>query len=88
MQKLRDDGGSGMATIPREFLERDDVLHDGEIPDKQNLTVDRLGERAYLVRLVDDGDVPDLAECESIERIVGQRLLQEDAFGQARSQAD
>lgn len=88
MQKLQNHGGSGIVTVPREYLERDDVLDEnGEIPGQQNLTVDRLGERTYLVRLVDDADFPELAECEAIERIVAQRLLQENAFGQ-RPRAD
>ncbi|QCC47528.1 hypothetical protein [Halobellus limi] len=81
MQKLRDDNGSGLVTIPKNFLERDDVFDDdGEVPDEQNLTVDRLGERTYVVRLVDDGHYPDLIECEEIERLAAQRILQIDSL--------
>jgi hypothetical protein len=87
MQKLRDDNGSGLVTIPKDFLERDDVFDDGEVPEQQNLTVDRLGERTYVVRLVDDGHYPELTECEEIERLAAQRILQEGSLGQ-RPRAD
>lgn len=85
MRKLRDDGGSGLVTIPKKYLERDDVLdEDGTVPEEQRLTVDRLGRRAYLVRLTDDGSLPELHECEAVRRVAAQRVLEEDAYGQRR----
>jgi len=81
MQKLRTDGSSGLVTIPRAFLEKDDVLDDGEVPDEQQVDVERLGERAYLVRVADDGTLPDPQECEVVERLAAQRILNEDAYG-------
>jgi len=38
-------------------------------------------ERAYLVRVADDGTLPDPQECEVVERSAAQRLLDEDAYG-------
>lgn len=88
MQKLRDDGGSGLVTIPKKYLERDDVLDDdGDVPDEQRLTVDRLGRRAYLVRLTDGGSLPELHECEAVRRVAAERMLTEDAYG-GRGRAD
>jgi len=85
MQKLRGDGGSGMSTIPKKYLERDGVLdEDGELPEEQRLTVDRLGRRTYLVRLTDDGEIPELHECEAVRRAAAERVLSQDAYGQAR----
>ncbi|MEA5408435.1 hypothetical protein VB773_13245 [Haloarculaceae archaeon H-GB2-1] len=55
MQKLRVKNGSGMATIPKTFLEQDGVVDpDGEFPNEQALTVDRLDERVYVVRMTDE----------------------------------
>jgi len=88
MQKLRGDGGSGMATIPKKYLERDGVLdEDGELPEEQRLTVDRLGRRAYLVRLTDGGEIPELHECEAVRRVAAERVLSEDVHGR-RGRAD
>jgi len=81
MQKLRTDGSSGLVTIPRAFLEKDDVLDDGEVPNERQVDVERLGERAYLVRVADDGMLPDPQECEVVERLAAQRILNEDAYG-------
>ena len=64
-----------------DFLERDDVIDDGEFPDEQNLIVDRLDRRVYLVRLTDDGSIPDVEEAEAIQRITSQHLLQGGALG-------
>lgn len=84
MQKLQNHGGSGVVTIPRAFLERDSVLEDGEIPDDQQVAVDQLGERAYLVRLSDGGELPDPRQCDVVEQIAAQRLLQESALNEPR----
>lgn len=82
MQKLRDDGGSALATIPKRFLERDGVLNeDGSVPENQSIAVDRIGERAYVVLLSDGTDFPDLEECETVERLVAHRLVQQGALG-------
>jgi hypothetical protein len=37
------------------------------------------------VRVADGGTLPDVQECEAVERLVAQRLLNENAFGQPRS---
>lgn len=80
MQKLQDRNGSGVVTLPKSYLDRDGLLtEDGEIPET-HLAVERLGERAYVVRVC-DGDVPELAECELIRRIAAERVLDEDVLG-------
>ncbi|QZP37067.1 hypothetical protein [Halobaculum magnesiiphilum] len=86
MQTLQRRSGSGLVTLPKDGLERDGVLDDdGEIPEQQNLVVDRLGRRVYLVRLVDDARVPDAEETEVVERLAAQRLMQQDAFGRTQT---
>lgn len=61
-------------------MERDRVLDaDGAFPDEQNLVVDRLGRGQYLVRLVEDGHVPELLESEAIQRAAADLMLQRAA---------
>jgi len=82
MQKLRDDGGSALATIPRQYLERDGVLdEDGEVPENQSIAVDRIGDRAYVVLVSDGSALPDFEDTETVQRIVAQKLLRQDTFG-------
>jgi len=81
MQKLQNRSGSGLVTLPKDFLERDGLLNSDGDPDEAHLTVDRLGERAYVVRVC-DGDVPELSECEAIQRLAAERIVDEDVFGQ------
>ncbi len=80
MQKLQNHGGSGVVTLPRDELEKDDVLDDGEIPDEQHLDVERMGYRTYVVRIPEDGGtLPELTECDFVERLAAQRALDLDA---------
>jgi len=81
MQKLQSRGGSGMVTLPKSFLDRDGLVDENGDPDEAHLTVDRLGERAYVVRVC-DGDVPELSECDVIQRLAAERIVDEDVFGQ------
>lgn len=86
MQSLQDKSGSGVVTIPKDYLERDDVLKPtGELPDEQNLSVERLGRRVYVVRLPERGTLPDLENCEFVERLAAHRLMNQNALGQARA---
>jgi len=85
MQKLQNRDGSGVVTIPKDDLERDGLLTDEGEPAEKHLTVDRLGERAYVVRVC-DGDVPELSECSEIRRIAAERILDEDVFGQRQGE--
>lgn len=88
MQKLRNDGGSGLVTIPKKYLERDELFSEDEgFPEEHRLIVDRLGRRTYLVRLTDDGAFQELHECEEIQRVAAQKMLEQDAFGKP-AQAD
>ena len=88
MQKLQNHGGSGVVTIPRDDLEKDGLLEEGELPDEQHLDVNRLGHRAYVVRIPEeDGDLPELAQCEVVERLAAKRAL-DLSVGQGVSQAD
>lgn len=81
MEKLQSRGGSGLVTLPKSFLDRDGLLNSDGEPNGAHLTVDRLGERAYVVRVC-DGDVPELSECEAIQRFAAERMVDEDVFGQ------
>ena len=81
MQVLQDNSGSAAVTLPKQDLQRDGVITDGDIPGNQNVVVDRLGQCVYLVRLVDDGVVPDAEETEVVERLAAQRIMQQDAYG-------
>ena len=72
VQTLQKKSNSGLVTVPHRFLERDDILEDGELPDEQNLVVDRLDRRMYLVRFTDGGSIPDVEEAEAIERIAAR----------------
>jgi len=80
MQKLQNRSGSGLVTLPKDFLERDGLLNSDGEPDEAHLTVDRLDERTYVVRVC-DGDVPELSECEAIQRLAAERIIDEDMFG-------
>jgi hypothetical protein len=77
MQVLQQKNLSGVVTIPKEHLERDGVLEDGEFPDEQNLVVDRVGRQQYLVRMVEGGDVPDLEEAEVVQRVAAKIAVSE-----------
>lgn len=77
MQKLRDDGSSGLVTIPKRYLDKDDVLEDGGIPEEIAVDVERLDRRTYAVRIAEDGDFPELREAQFVERILGERLVSE-----------
>ena len=77
MQVLQQKNLSGVVTIPKEHLERDGVLEDGEFPDEQNLVVDRVGRQQYLVRIVEGGDVPELEEAEVVQRVAAKIAVSE-----------
>lgn len=86
MRKLQANGGSGLVALPKDGLGRDGILADDDsIPDEQPVVVDRLGECVYLVRLVNDAQVPDAEDTEVVERLAAQRLMNQDAFGQPRT---
>lgn len=87
MQKLQNHGGSGVVTIPRDDLEKDDVLDGGAIPDGQHLDVERMGRRTYVVRIPGAGDLPELAQSELVERLAAKRALDISA-GRSGTQAD
>jgi hypothetical protein len=79
----------GIVLERSDFLERDDVLdEDGEVPDNTAAFTERLGKRTYLVRIPEDGHVPELHECAPIRRVAGQILLENDAASGAVTRAD
>ncbi|WP_142858108.1 hypothetical protein [Salinigranum halophilum] len=63
-RKLRDHDGTPLVALNKGDLQIDGVLDDeGALPIDQQVHVQRLGDgNAYLVRLVDDGKVPDLVD--------------------------
>ncbi|ELZ31615.1 MULTISPECIES: hypothetical protein [Halorubrum] len=61
-KSLVDRDGSGTVTIDKQHLELDGlVAADGSIKEADAHT-QRVGERAYLVRFPEDGEVPTLLE--------------------------
>ncbi|ELZ45647.1 MULTISPECIES: hypothetical protein [Halorubrum] len=61
-KSLVDRDGSGTVTIDKQHLELDGlVAEDGSIKEADAHT-QRVGERAYLVRFPEDGEVPTLLE--------------------------
>ncbi|MGQ4557665.1 hypothetical protein [Halobellus sp. GM3] len=88
MQKLRKDSGSGLVTIPKHYLKMDDVIEDGELHEDVSVAVERLDRRCYAIRIPDGGDLCDLSETDFVERLVGQRLLNESSSRTGSSLAD
>ncbi|GGL57555.1 hypothetical protein [Halocalculus aciditolerans] len=84
MQQLTVRGSSGMVTIPKDHLRRDGVIDD-DFPDdfSQSVVVDRLARGEYLVRLVDDGEVPDLRDSDAVQQAAAQLVFEEDYRGRA-----
>lgn len=61
-RKLRDHDGTPLVALEKGDLAVDGVIEDEEVPDDQEMHVQRLGERGYLVRAVEDGEIPDVDE--------------------------
>jgi hypothetical protein len=78
MQQLQAKSGSGVVTIPKAKLRQDDLLDDGAIPGEQCVAVDRIGRRAFVVRFPEDGELPDLSDCEAIRRVAAEIALAQD----------
>ncbi|MXR39809.1 hypothetical protein GRX01_00335 [Halobaculum sp. WSA2] len=79
----------GIVLERSDFLERDEVLDEnGDVPDGTTAFTERLGERTYLVRIPENGHVPELHECAPIRRVAGQILLENDATAGAVPRAD
>lgn len=76
MQQLQKKSGSGVVTIPKPELRKDNLVEeDGSLPDSQTTCVDRLGRRTYVIRFPEGGDLPDLHECEHIRRIAADLMM-------------
>jgi hypothetical protein len=79
----------GIVLERSDFLERDGILdEDGELPKNTTAFTERLGERTYLVRVPENGHVPELHECAPIRRVAGQILLENDGATGGFSRAD
>ena len=75
MQRLQNHDGSDIVTISKGDLERDILFDDDRQPmDDVTLVVDRLNEKVYVIRSC-DGDVPELAEYEVIQRLAAHQML-------------
>jgi hypothetical protein len=81
LQQLQEKTGSAVVTIPKGELRADGVLEDGEIPDEQTVNVEKLGERAFLVRIVDDGEIPAVEECDVVRRLAADLVLTREPKG-------
>ena len=74
MQTLQQRSRSGVVTIPKRFLERDGLLDEDGNPLQKPVTVDRLDEGVYAVRVC-DGDVPEVEETETVERLIAHAVM-------------
>ncbi|QHS17791.1 hypothetical protein GWK26_11895 [haloarchaeon 3A1-DGR] len=77
MRTLQNHSGSGVVTLPKDDLAKDDLLEDGEVAGGQPADIDRIGRRTYVLRFPEIGDdqLPELTECELINRLAAQRAL-------------
>ena len=61
-KSLVDRDGSGTVTIDKQHLEPDGLVGEDGLIKEADAHTQRVGERAYLVRLPEDGEVPTLLE--------------------------
>ncbi|WP_138006544.1 hypothetical protein [Halalkalirubrum salinum] len=62
-RRLINNSGTPTVSLDKDELQMDGILDkDGEIPREQEMHVQRLGPRAYLVRAVDETGIPELDE--------------------------
>ena len=61
-RSLVDREGSGTVTIDKQHLELDRLVAEDDSIKEANAHTQRVGERAYLVRFPEDGEVPTLLE--------------------------
>ena len=61
-RRLVDRDGSGTVTLDKGDLALDGFVDENGAIDETEMHIQRLGRGAYLVRAVDDGDVPELGE--------------------------
>ena len=61
-RKLVERDGSGTVTLDKDDLRVDGYVGEDGTIEEQDLHVQRLGKGAYLVRAVQDGTVPPLAD--------------------------
>lgn len=62
-RKLRNHEGTPLVSLDKDELRIDGVVDEnGDIPDSQEMHVQRVGKGAYLVRAVNDHGIPELGE--------------------------
>ncbi|GGC52334.1 MULTISPECIES: hypothetical protein [Haloferax] len=62
-RKLCDREGTPTVSLDKDELRMDGVLdEDGVVPDDQEMHIQRVGKRSYLVRAVDSDGIPELDE--------------------------
>ncbi|WP_256394228.1 hypothetical protein [Natronoarchaeum rubrum] len=60
-RKLCDRDGTPVVSLDKDELRLDGIVGaDGEIPEEQEMYINRVAEGAYLVRAVDGDDVPEI----------------------------
>jgi hypothetical protein len=76
MRKLRSISGSGHISLPKTQLEKDGLVDNGEIVEDQQVDIERVDERSYLVRFPDDdGNVPELSEADVVQKQVAMQVM-------------
>lgn len=78
LQSLYDLDGSFAVSLPIDDLREAGVVDGRELAESdQQVSVKELGSGAWIVRVPDEnGNVPAPSECEMVERLVGQALLE------------
>jgi len=61
-RKLRDRDGTPTVALDPGDLQVDGLMDDGEIPDDQEMHVQRLASGVYMVRAVSEGQIPEMQE--------------------------
>lgn len=68
--------GSGYVSLPKDDLRMDGLLdEDGDVVEGREMHVQRAGDGTFIVRVVEDGGVPELEECEVVQRAAASLFL-------------
>jgi hypothetical protein len=74
-ETLRILSGSGYVNLPKRELRKDGLVEDDEVVEDQEYKVEKMGHRAYLVRLPEDEEeLPPLEETEVVQQQVALEM--------------
>ena len=68
LRNVTKNGNNARVTLTKDDLREDGLFKDGELPDELTISVNRAGDRTYVVRIPDDnGDLPALEDTELVQ---------------------